>query len=84
MTDAASRSRREAVWIVLIWASFAAWVLGYAALFAYPADPTKMGLTLGLPTWVVYGVVLPWLAATALTIVFSLVVMEDDDPISYE
>jgi hypothetical protein len=55
------------------------WVLGYSALYAYPKDPSTMRLTFGLPTWVVWGILLPWILATMITIWFCLFVMEDHE-----
>ena len=78
MRDAATAARREACWILGIWAGFAAWVLGYAAWWAYPEDPSTMTLTLGLPSWVLWGIALPWVVATTCTILFCLLVMKDE------
>ncbi|MFT4638006.1 MAG: hypothetical protein ACI8T1_001324 [Verrucomicrobiales bacterium] len=78
MTDSASTSRREAFWILGIWIVFAAWVLGYSALRAYPEDPSTMTLAYGFPSWVLWGIALPWLVATAVTIGFCLFVMKDE------
>ena len=84
MSDLAQRSLKEAIWILVIWAAFALWVLGYAGFYAYPKDPSTMGLTFGLPAWVVWGIVLPWILSTVTTIWFCLFVMEDHDNESYE
>ncbi len=78
MTDSSTRSRGEAIAILAIWVLFAVWVIGYAACRAYPEEPAEIRLALGFPSWVVWGVALPWLVATLLTIVFSLVVMKDE------
>ncbi len=77
MSGLAHRSLKEAIWILGIWVGFASWVLGYAAVHAYPKDPSSMGLTFGLPTWVVWGILVPWILATMITIWFCLFVMED-------
>lgn len=78
MSDNATSARREAFWIIVIWAIFAVWVLGYAARHAFADDPGQVTLTLGFPSWVVWGVALPWMAATMTTVVFCLVVMKDE------
>lgn len=77
MKDSSTSARREAFWIVGIWLVFATWVIGYAAWGAYPEDPSSMTLTLGFPTWVVWGIAVPWVMASCVTIVFCLVGMED-------
>ena len=40
MTDTSAISRGEAFWVLGIWGAFAVWVLGYAALYAFPQDPS--------------------------------------------
>ena len=84
MMGAADTSLREAFWILVIWGFFAIWVLGSAALFAYPDDPASMTLTLGFPTWVVWGIAFPWIVATLVTIWFCLCVMQDHESVSHE
>ena len=79
MSGLAQRSRKEAIWILFIWVGIAMWVLGYSALYVYPKDPSTMRLTFGLPTWVVWGILLPWILATMITIWFCLFVMEDHE-----
>ncbi len=78
MSDRSTAARREAFYIGGIWCLFAAWVLGYAAWGAYPQDPRSMTLTFGLPTWVLWGIALPWCVASAVTIVFCLGVLKDE------
>ncbi len=74
----ARTSRREAGLILGIWGAFALWVLGYASLYAYRVDPAEVSLTLGLPSWVFWGIALPWMAATLTTILFSTRIMRDE------
>ena len=48
------------------WAVCLVWTVGYSALFGYGAPGTEGSLVLGVPSWVFYGVLLPWVVATRL------------------
>ena len=70
--------RRE-TWVILTaWGLFFAWVTGYCGVAAYrePTEPLK--LALGMPSWVFWGVFLPWVSASVFTIWFSLWYVADD------
>ena len=81
-------ARREAIEILAAWAVAMAWTIGYCAVFGYGITADKIELTFGMPGWVFWGVVVPWLAASAFTLYFSLVRMkldplgEEDDPLA--
>lgn len=63
-------------WVVFaLWTVLACWWLGYRA----PLDPDSMKLVMGMPLWVFWGIVIPWLAATLFTIWFALFFMKDHD-----
>jgi hypothetical protein len=87
-------ARREALVVIVVWALALFWTVGYCYLYGYqheadswvvkaglapPPDARTFQPILGLPRWVVYGIVLPWLACTAFTVLFSLFGMTDDD-----
>lgn len=67
----------EALWIVGSWCVFAIWVLT-ASYWLPPTTPESPRMILGMPMWIVLGVILPWSVATTFTIWFSLVKMTDD------
>jgi H+/gluconate symporter-like permease len=50
---------------------------GYMPPELRPEQPT---LILGIPSWVVWGLVVPWLAMIVVTWLFALFVMKDDEP----
>ncbi|MDE2835599.1 MAG: hypothetical protein OXM02_13940 [Bacteroidota bacterium] len=71
------RARKESLHIVTAWLVCGAWTLGYCALFAYSEEPPA--LIWGLPSWVLFGIVLPWALATVFSIWYALVAIQDDD-----
>jgi hypothetical protein len=77
--DPVVRSARwEAIWIFLIWCATLAWCVGYASIYGYGARDRELTFTLGFPTWVFWGVVLPWGVCTVLSAAFTLFVIQDD------
>lgn len=72
-------ARREAGLILCAWAVCLLWTVGYSALAGYkpPSDPIT--LVLGMPSWVFWGVLAPWVAATLFSIWFGLAYIADDD-----
>jgi hypothetical protein len=87
-------ARREAMVVLVVWALALAWSVGYCYLYGYehsadswvvqaglapPPDARTFRPVAGFPDWVVYGILLPWLACTAFTIYFALFGMTDDD-----
>ena len=68
------------MWFILgIWGGFCIWVIGYCGWAAYrPVDGDPV-LVLGLPHWVFWGVLTPWLCATLLSTGFALGIMKDHD-----
>jgi hypothetical protein len=70
-------ARREAVEILLAWAVSLVWSVGYCSLRGYENDaPVEM--VLGIPAWVFWGIVAPWIAASVFTFYYSLVRMKSD------
>ena len=55
-----------------------AWTVPYCYLFGYDNDPETIRITLGMPSWVLWGVAVPWLAATVFSCWFALCYMKDD------
>ncbi len=78
---------REARFCAAVW--IAAWVLCAAvtARFGYlPPDrrPDEPWLVLGIPGWVLFGVIIPWLVLICLTVWFAAVYLKEDEPIPDE
>lgn len=74
-------SKREA-WIILgLWGVMLLWAVPYCYMNGFQSglEPEKVELTLGLPSWVFWGIAFPWLIADVFTIWFCLFYMKEDD-----
>ena len=74
-------SRREAIVIFFIWVTAIIWVVPYCYFngFGGNVDPGSISMIMGIPTWLFWGIFIPWLAADAFTIWFCFFYMQDDD-----
>jgi hypothetical protein len=87
-------ARREAIFVIVLWFLAFFWTLGYCYLFGYrhapdawvvriglaePASNAPPEIVLGLPSWVTYGILAPWLICSVITVLFGLFFMTDDD-----
>jgi hypothetical protein len=87
-------ARREALVVLAVWGLALLWVLGYCYLRGYqhaedslvvrlglaePRQPDEFEALAGFPEWVLFGIVLPWLACSAFTVWFGVFGMSDDD-----
>lgn len=73
-------ARRELAELFVIFGGLFVWTIVTVAFGIYqqPAD-APVTLTFGFPSWVFWSVVLPWLACTAVTILYALFRMRPDD-----
>ncbi len=74
-------SRREAIVIFSLWVAALFWAVlfSYFNGYAEAVDPENLRTLLGIPSWVFWGIVVPWMAADLFTIWFCLFYMADDD-----
>ncbi|MEX0701925.1 MAG: hypothetical protein WD069_07500 [Planctomycetales bacterium] len=74
-------SRREARVIFGLWAACLAWTVTYCYLhgFAGHVEASDLETVWGVPSWVFWGIAVPWLLADAFTIWFCFCYMQDDD-----
>ena len=78
--SAVTQSLREAKWIMVIWFLSSLWTIGYCWLYSYePIDPTRIQTVFGLPSWVFWGVAVPWLLTTLVSILFAIWGIQEDD-----
>jgi|SRR5262245_14169484 hypothetical protein len=72
-------ARREGLVIMAVWALALAWSAGYAYVNGYHRDPHTIHLILGMPDWVFWSIVVPWVLCLAFSVWFCFVFMADDD-----
>ncbi len=74
-------ARREMKVAVGFWLVCAGWAVGLGKLLAYRKlqDGAGVDMVLGMPSWVFWVVILPWILATVFTLWFALRFMKDHD-----
>jgi hypothetical protein len=77
-------ARREATIILGAWLASTVYCCAYAYLFGYQRGGRPLGVddirpVLGIPSWILWGVMLPWLACSLFTLWFAGSYMADDD-----
>jgi hypothetical protein len=85
-------SRREAAIVLVVWFLALVWSVGYSYLFGYQHPPDSwvvqrgwvgpqqdFGHFLGIPHWVWFGIILPWLLCTVFTFLLAAYGIADDE-----
>jgi hypothetical protein len=77
-------SRREAVIILSVWLASTVYCCAYSYYFGYstperPLGPGDVHPILGMPSWVFWGVMVPWGVCSLFTFVFAGWFIADDD-----
>ncbi len=72
-------ARREALVILVAWFSCLVWSVTYCVLFGYRPVTGQIETVFGIPHWVVWGIVAPWLVADVFAVWFCFVYTADDD-----
>lgn len=72
-------SLREAKWILFAWTVGFIWVIGVCVGFGYDSERPQQQIEtrLGMPRWVFWGVLVPWVLTTLFTVWFALTRMSD-------
>ena len=70
------RTRLEAIVSALVWAAAALWTVGASYLLGYKRPAASL---LGIPSWVVWGIFLPWVVFFLIHCWYSLVFLRDDE-----
>jgi hypothetical protein len=73
------QAKRELSIFLIGWLFFAAWVLIYSYFNAYKDHTDEPSITFGMPSWVFWGITVPWICATAFTVYISLFVIKDQE-----
>jgi hypothetical protein len=72
-------ARREGLLVMAVWAICLVWSVGSGYLLGYQRSPEDIRLILGMPDWVFWSVVLPWVLCLLFSIWFCFAYMADDD-----
>jgi hypothetical protein len=74
-------SRREALVILVLWGISFAWTVPYCYFTGYqaPGSLQELQTTLGIPSWVFWGVAVPWVVCGVVSILLCLFFIRDDD-----
>jgi hypothetical protein len=75
MPEGYRRTRREAIVAALIWVIAGVWTI--AASYILSAE-RPLRFVAGLPHWVVWGILLPWVTAFVVHVWYSLVYVRDE------
>ena len=65
--------RREALWTLALWLAATIYSVTYCTLHGYGRPVESLSFVLWFPDWVFWGIVVPWLVCTAVSIYFALV-----------
>lgn len=71
-------ARREALIVLAVWFLCLCWSIGCYAWLGR-RDPAEVQIILGVPDWVMAGIVVPWLLADIFAVWFCFFYMTDDD-----
>jgi len=74
-------SRREAIVIFGSWFVALCWSVPYCYIYGYghQIDPETFSTTMGIPSWLFGGILLPWIAADVFTTWVCFFFMQDDE-----
>jgi hypothetical protein len=78
--DSALRSsRKEALVVLALWTVACVYSVGYSFTFGYQRDPETLTFVLGMPDWIFWGVLVPWITCTVASFWVSHVLIADED-----
>ena len=75
-------ARREAIVIVALFAVFCIWSISVCYGFGYlntDEHRPDIATTFGMPSWVFWGICLPWIVVDVVAVWFCFFFMQDDD-----
>lgn len=77
-------ARFEAIFIAALWALCTAYCCGYSYLYGYIRPGRELGRAdiqpiLGMPSWVFWGIFIPWIVCGAINIAFCVFLVKEDD-----
>ena len=72
-------ARREALVVLVLWLAALTYTVGYCYLYGYVRSLESLTFVMGIPDWVFWGVVVPWMACLLASWGFSFLLMADAD-----
>ncbi len=72
-------ARREALVTMSVWTAGLAWTLCYCWFTGYDIPAEQMKVTFGMPSWIFWGILAPWILIILFTIWFGLFYITDDE-----
>jgi hypothetical protein len=72
-------ARREALVVFVIWVAALTYTVTYCYQHGYNRSLESLTFVLGVPDWIFWGIVAPWLVCVAASWLFSYVFMTDAD-----
>ncbi len=72
-------ARREGLLIMAVWALALVWSVTAGYILGYNRDAASIQLILGIPDWIFWSVVVPWLICFIFSTWFCFWYMADDD-----
>jgi hypothetical protein len=69
---------REAITTLAVWLAATVYSVTYCTLNGYKRPAESLTFVLWFPDWVFWGLILPWLVCTLVSIYIALFVIEDD------
>ena len=71
-------ARREAVVAFGVWLTAGLWTIGYCGVFGYGQEG-EIELISGIPSWVMWGVFVPWTLCTIVSSLLATFFIRDAD-----
>ncbi len=71
-------SRRESVVALVVWFLAMIYTVGFCWWRAYDRPPESLRLILGMPDWVLWGIVAPWSVCVVVCAWYAYVYMSDE------
>jgi len=68
----------ESRWMLAFWLVCFLWVITYSLCFGRVDDGRELSTIAGIPSWVFWGIAVPWIVATVFSSWFALTRISED------
>lgn len=72
-------ARKEAIIALIVFVLAGVYTITYAYCFGYELEAAAVDTFLGIPSWVVWGIIAPWLSVVLFSFWYSLYFIQDED-----